>query len=410
MEQSRESVNSAEVEEVHASLKCFMDDYIYPNQERYRREVSALSDRRASLPLMDELRALAKARGLWNLFSSSREFGRGFSNFQYAPLAETMGRVMWASEVFNCHPPESGNMELLHQYASDEQKRQWLLPLAAGRIRSAVAMTEPQVASSDATNVETDIRREGDDYVINGRKWFISGAMHRDCQLLIVMGKTDPTNESAHLQQSQILVPMNTPGVDIIRPLTVMGYDDAPLGRAELQFTDVRVPASNIILGEGRGFEVAQGRLGPGRLHHCMRLIGCAQRALEEMVYRAESRVAFGKKLSEQGSVQEDIARSVCEIEQARQLTLVAAQKLDELGAKGSRDWIAMIKVVAPNMAQAVLDRAIQIHGAAGLTDDLFLAEAFTYARWCRIADGPDQVHLNSLAKQTIRRYRGESA
>ncbi len=398
-------VDDKRVNDVHAEMKQFMDEHIYPNEARYRRELNALSDRRQPLPLMTELRALAKSKGLWNLFFSNAELGSGFSNAQYAPLAETMGRVMWASEVFNCHPPESGNMELLHHYASEVQKKQWLIPLAEGKIRSAVAMTEPQVASSDATNVETEILRDGDDYVINGRKWFISGAMHTDCQLLIVMGKTDPANENPHRQQSQILVPTETPGVEIIRPLTVMGYDDAPLGRAELRFTNVRVPAANIILGEGRGFEIAQGRLGPGRLHHCMRLIGCAQRALEEMVVRAESRVAFGKPLSRQGSVREDIAHSVCDIEQARQLTLLAAQRLDDVGAKDARDIIAMIKIVAPSMAQKVLDRAIQLHGAAGLTEDLFLPEAFTYARWCRIADGPDQVHLASLAKQTLKRY-----
>ena len=398
-------IETAIVEKVHNSLKAFMDEYIYPNEDIYREQVNMAKDRHAPLPLMTELRQKAKAQGLWNLFFSNSELGSGFNNFQYAPLAETMGRVMWAPEVFNCHPPESGNMELLHHFANQQQKRDWLRPLAAGEIRSAVAMTEPQVASSDATNVETDIRIDGNDYVINGRKWFISGAMHAECQLLIVMGKTDPNHESPHQQQSQILVPMNTPGVEIVRSLKVIGYDDAPLGRAELSFTNVRVPTSNIILGEGRGFEIAQGRLGPGRLHHCMRLIGCAQRALEEMIQRAERRVAFGMKLSEQGSVREDIAKSACEIEQARQLTLLAAQRLDEVGAKGARDIIAMIKIVAPSMAQTVLDRAIQVHGAGGLTEDFFLAEAFTYARWCRIADGPDQVHMASLAKQYIKKY-----
>lgn len=398
-------IETAVVEKVHNSLKTFMDEYIYPNEDIYREQVNMATDRHAPLPLMTELRQKAKAQGLWNLFFSNSELGSGFNNFQYAPLAETMGRVMWAPEVFNCHPPESGNMELLHHFANEQQKCDWLLPLAAGEIRSAVAMTEPQVASSDATNVETDIRIDGNDYVINGRKWFISGAMHAECQLLIVMGKTAPNHESPHQQQSQILVPMNTPGVEIVRPLKVIGYDDAPLGRAELSFTNVRVPTSNIILGEGRGFEIAQGRLGPGRLHHCMRLIGCAQRALEEMIQRAERRVAFGMKLSEQGSVREDIAKSACEIEQARQLTMLAAQRLDEVGAKGARDIIAMIKIVAPSMAQTVLDRAIQVHGAGGLTEDFFLAEAFTYARWCRIADGPDQVHMASLAKQYIKKY-----
>lgn len=398
-------IDSEVVEQIHQQLKSFMLEHIYPNERVYREQVNSATDRRAPLPLMTGLRQLAKQQGLWNLFFSNASLGSGFTNFQYSPLAETMGRVMWAPEVFNCHPPESGNMELLHHFASEHQKRDWLIPLAAGEIRSAVAMTEPQVASSDATNVETDIRKDGNDYIINGSKWFISGAMHAECQLLIVMGKTAPNHESPHQQQSQILVPMNTPGVEIVRPLKVIGYDDAPLGRAELRFTNVRVPASNIILGEGKGFEIAQGRLGPGRLHHCMRLIGCAQRALEEMIQRAERRVAFGMKLSEQGSIREDIAKSACEIEQARQLTMLAAQRLDEVGAKGARDIIAMIKIVAPNMAQTVIDRAIQVHGAGGLTEDFFLAEAFTYARWCRIADGPDQVHMASLAKQYIKKY-----
>ncbi len=389
-------------------LQAFMDEHIYPIEHEYQRQLDASADRWTTPPLMDELKAKAKAAGLWNLFLPDEKLGAGLSNFEYAPLAEIMGRVIWAPEVFNCNAPDTGNMEVLYKYGTEAQKEQWLTPLLNGEIRSAFAMTEPRVASSDATNIETAITRDGDDYVINGRKWFITGAPNKRCKIMIVMGKTDPDNPSRHAQQSQILVPMDSDGIEIIRPLTTFGYDEAPIGHAELVFNNVRVPASNLLVGEGRGFEIAQGRLGPGRVHHCMRLIGCAQRALEMMARRADSRVAFGRKLSEQGSVREDIAKSACEIEQARQLTLLTAARMDEVGTKEARDLIAMIKIVAPTMAQQVIDRAIQIHGAGGLTSDFFLAEAYNYARWCRLADGPDQVHMASLGKQLIKRYAAE--
>lgn len=391
--------------ELQARLKQFMEQHIYPNEKAYHEAVESADDRWDTVPLMEDLKAKAKAEGLWNLFLPDEEHGAGLTNLEYAPLAEIMGRVGWSSEVFNCNAPDTGNMELLCHYGSDEQKKRWLEPLLAGEIRSAFAMTEPAVASSDATNVETSIRRDGDDYVINGRKWFITGLMNRRCQILVVMGKTDPDNPNRHQQQSQILVPKNTPGINIIRPLQTFGYDDAPIGHAEVEFVDVRVPAENLILGEGRGFEIAQGRLGPGRLHHCMRLIGAAQRGLEAMCERVENRVAFGKKLSEQGTIRELIAHSACELEQARLLTLTAAERIDQVGAKEARDIIAMIKVVVPTMAQNVLDRAMQMHGAGGFTGDFFLAEAWSYARWCRMADGPDAVHLQALGKQTLKQY-----
>jgi len=333
------------------------------------------------------------------------EYGQGLNNVEYAPLAEIMGRVIWAVEVFNCSPPDAGNMELLYHYGNEQQKEQWLKPLANGEIRSCYAMTEPKVASSDATNVETLIQRDGDHYVINGHKWFITGAMYDQCKIMILMGKSDPNNPNRHVQQSQILIPMDTPGIKIIRPLSTFGYDDAPIGHAEIILENVRVPAANLLLGEGRGFEIAQGRLGPGRIHHCMRLIGCAQRALEIACQRAEQRVAFGKKLSEQGSVREDIANSATEIEQARLLTLRAADKMDREGNKVARDLIAMAKIAVPNMAVRVIDRAMQVHGAGGFTTDYFLAEAYSYARWMRVGDGPDQVHLMSLGKDLIKRH-----
>ena len=391
--------------ELQARLKQFMDQHIYPNEAAYHAAVEAADDRWDTVPLMEELKAKARAEGLWNLFLPDEERGAGLSNLEYAPLAEIMGRVGWSSEVFNCNAPDTGNMEVLCHYGSDAQQKRWLEPLLAGEIRSAFAMTEPAVASSDATNVETSIRRDGDEYVINGRKWFITGLMNKRCEILVVMGKTDPDNPNRHAQQSQILVPKDTPGINIIRPLQTFGYDDAPIGHAEVEFVDVRVPADNLLLGEGRGFEIAQGRLGPGRLHHCMRLIGAAQRGLEAMCDRVENRVAFGKKLSEQGTIRELIALSACEIEQARLLTLTAAERIDQVGAKEARDLIAMIKVVVPTMAQNVLDRAMQMHGAGGFTGDFFLAEAWSYARWCRMADGPDAVHLQSLGKQTLKQY-----
>jgi len=320
-------------------------------------------------------------------------------------LAEIMGRVLWSPEVFNCSAPDTGNMEVFAQYASEAQKAKWLTPLLNGEIRSAFAMTEPEVASSDATNIETSIVRDGDEYVINGRKWYISGAMNEHCKIMIVMGKTDAENPNRHIQQSQILVPMDTKGVTIVRPMEVMGWDDAPEGHADIIFDNVRVPAENIILGEGRGFEIAQGRLGPGRIHHCMRLIGQAQRALEIMCQRADSRVAFGRKLSDQGSIREDIAKSSCEIEQARLLTLKAADAMDKYGNKAAKQIISQIKIIAPSMATAVIDRAMQVHGAMGLSQDSFLPRGFAYARMIRLADGPDQVHMSQLGKMLVKEH-----
>ncbi|WP_226667658.1 acyl-CoA dehydrogenase family protein [Microbulbifer aggregans] len=388
---------SEKVQTLRTRLQEFMAAYVYPAEDLYFEQLQ--EDRWGEPAIMEELKARAREQGLWNLFMPGSEFGAGLTNLEYAPLAEEMGRVLFASEIFNCSAPDTGNMEVLAQYGSPAQQQRWLQPLLDGKIRSAFAMTEPKVASSDATNIETSIVRDGDEYVINGHKFYISGALNRRCEILIVMGKTDPDNPSRHQQQSQILVPVNTPGVNIIRPMTVFGYDDAPEGHAEIVFDNVRVPAENLILGEGRGFEIAQGRLGPGRIHHCMRLIGQAQRALEEMAVRAEQRVVFGRPMSKQGSVREDIARSACEIEQARLLTLKAADQMDRVGNKGARDLIAMIKIVAPQMACNVIDRAIQIHGAAGLSQDLVLARGYAYARTIRLADGPDQVHMMQLGR-----------
>ncbi|MFV8782072.1 acyl-CoA dehydrogenase family protein [Microbulbifer sp. SA54] len=388
---------SEKVQTLRARLQEFMAAYVYPVEDLYFEQLQ--EDRWGEPAIMEELKARAREQGLWNLFMPGSEFGAGLTNLEYAPLAEEMGRVLFASEIFNCSAPDTGNMEVLAQYGSPAQQQRWLQPLLDGKIRSAFAMTEPKVASSDATNIETSIVRDGDEYVINGHKFYISGALNRRCEILIVMGKTDPDNPNRHQQQSQILVPMNTPGVNIIRPMTVFGYDDAPEGHAEIVFDNVRVPAENLILGEGRGFEIAQGRLGPGRIHHCMRLIGQAQRALEEMAVRAEQRVVFGRPMSKQGSVREDIARSACEIEQARLLTLKAADQMDRVGNKGARDLIAMIKIIAPQMACNVIDRAIQIHGAAGLSQDQVLARGYAYARTIRLADGPDQVHMMQLGR-----------
>ncbi len=397
--------NSDKVSQLTERLEKFMDAHIYPVEQSYRQAIQASENRWVTPALMNELKEKARKEDLWNLFLPDDEHGAGLGNLEYAPLAEIMGRVLWSSEVFNCSAPDTGNMEVLAQYGSQAQKEQWLTPLLNGEIRSAFAMSEPAVASSDATNIECSIVADGDEYLINGRKWFITGAMHENCRVLIVMGKTAPDNPDRHRQQSMILVPMDTPGVKVERLLTTLGYDDPPFGHAELSFTDVRVPGGNLILGEGRGFEIAQGRLGPGRIHHCMRLVGLAQRALEAMCRRAEQRVAFGKKLSEQGSVREDIAKSACEIDQARLLTLKAADTMDRVGNKAARNQIAMIKIVAPAMACRVLDRAIQIHGAAGLHDDLFLSEAYTYARQIRLADGPDQVHMNALGRWLVREH-----
>ncbi len=396
---------SERAEALRHELEAFMEAHIYPNEQRYHDELNALPDRFSTVPLMEELKAKAREAGLWNLWLPA-DHG-GLTNLEYCPLAEIMGRVLWAPEAFNCNAPDTGNMEVFLKYGTEAQKQQWLEPLLAGEIRSSYCMTEPDVASSDATNVRTSIRRDGDGYVVDGRKWFITNAPYERTKIFIVMGKSDPDNPNRHLQQSQILVPKDTPGVTVVRPLTTLGYDDAPLGHAEVRFENVRVPAENILLGEGRGFEIAQGRLGPGRIHHCMRLIGSAQRALEFACRRAVSRETFGKKLSEHQSVLEDIAKSFSEIEQARLLTMKTAQRMDEVGAKDARDLIAAAKISVPLMAQTVIDRCMQIHGAGGLTADYPMAEAFNYARWCRQADGPDQVHMMALGKQIIRRFTG---
>ncbi len=397
------TLDTTDAQVLRDALLHFMDDEIYPNEARYHDELNALPERFATVPLMEELKSKAKAAGLWNLWLP-RDHG-GLSNADYAPLAEIMGRVLWSPEVFNCNAPDTGNMEVFLKYGTPAQQERWLTPLLEGEIRSSYAMTEPDVASSDATNVQTRIERDGDDYVINGRKWFITNAAYERTKIFIVMGKSDPDNPNRHLQQSQVLVPKDTPGVTVVRPLTTLGYDDAPLGHAEVLFDDVRVPAENILLGEGRGFEIAQGRLGPGRIHHCMRLIGSAQRALEFACERAVNRETFGRKLAEHQSVLEDLAKSFAEIEQARLLTLKTAERIDDVGAKDARDMIAAAKITVPLMAQTVIDRCMQIHGAGGLTADYPMAEAFNYARWCRQADGPDQVHMMALGRQLVKRY-----
>ena len=396
---------SDKAKKLQAELTGFMDAYIYPNEEKHHHQVDEAEDRWAPVPIIEELKQKAKAAGLWNLFLPDSEFGAGLSNFEYAHLCEIMGRSEMAPEVFNCSAPDTGNMETIARYGNKEQQDQWLKPLLAGEIRSCFSMTEPDVASSDATNIACEIRREGEEYVINGRKWWSSGAMTRTSKIAIVMGKTDP-NAEKHKQQSMILVPLDAPGVKMIRPLHVFGYDHAPHGHAEIQYDNVRVPASNMLLGEGRGFEIAQGRLGPGRIHHCMRTIGVAERALEAMCKRANAREAFGRKLSDFDSVRKDIARSRLEIEQARLLTLKAAHMMDTVGNKVARQEIAMIKVVAPSMALKVIDRAIQVHGGAGVSQDTFLASAWAKVRTLRLADGPDEVHLDSVAKMELRQYR----
>ena len=384
-------------------LHRFMDDVVYPNERTYLEQHAASADRWSIPPVMEEMKAAARRAGLWNLWLPDREYGAGLSNRDYAPLCETMGRSWLAPEVFNCSAPDTGNMEVLVRYGTPQQKRAWLEPLLDGRIRSAFAMTEPGVASSDATNIRATIRRKGDEYVVDGRKWWTTGALDPRCRVLIVMGESDP-DAPRHRRQSMILVPMDAPGVRVVRPLTVFGYDDAPHGHAEIEFSGVRVPAANVILGEGRGFEIAQGRLGPGRIHHCMRLIGLAERSLEAMCDRVRDRVAFGKPLAEQGVVQRWIADSRIEIDQARLLVLAAADKMDRRGNKEARTEIAMIKVVAPNVAQRVIDRAIQAHGGAGVTDDFGLAHAWAAARTLRIADGPDEVHRAAIAKDELQR------
>ncbi|HET6565327.1 MAG TPA: acyl-CoA dehydrogenase family protein [Xanthomonadales bacterium] len=390
---------SPKVAALRAQVRDFIDSRIVPREHEFEQQLAASPWETPAV--VEELKKEARAEGLWNLFLPPvyGDYSPGLSNAEYAPLAEQMGRVSWASEVFNCSAPDTGNMELLAKYGDEAQRKEWLEPLLAGEIRSAFAMTEPAVASSDATNIATSMVRDGDEYVINGRKFYASGACRKQCRILIVMGKTDAANPGRHLQQSQILVPVDTPGVTVVRPMQVLGYNDSPEGHAEIIFDQVRVPASNLILGEGRGFEIAQGRLGPGRIHHCMRLVGTAQRALELMIDRANSRVAFGQPLIKQQSVREDIAISACQIEQARLLTLKAAEKMDQAGNKGARDLIAMIKIVAPNMAIDVIDRAIQIHGAVGLSQDTPLAHMYAYARTLRLADGPDQVHMMQLGR-----------
>lgn len=396
--------HSKKVTDLVARLEDFMDKNVYPIEREYEDYFKTTDNLWKSPPLMTELKEKAKQAELWNLFLPESERGAGLTNLEYAPLAEVMGRVTWCSEIFNCTAPDTGNMEVIDRYGSEEQKEQWLEPLLRGEIRSCFSMTEPEVASSDATNIESPIVLDGDEYVINGRKWWSSGAMNEACKIIIFMGKTDPDNPDRHKQQSMILIPMDTPGIKVIRPLSVFNYVDPPFGHAEISFDNVRVPKTNMILGPGRGFEIAQGRLGPGRIHHCMRLIGVAKRALELMCQRAENRIAFGRPLSVQGSVRESIALSASEIEQSRLLTLMAADKMDRYGNKEASDLISMIKVVCPRMACEVIDRAIQIHGAGGLSDDFFLAGAYSYARTLRLADGPDEVHLSSLAKKIIQR------
>ena len=392
------------VKDLQERVGAFMDEHIYPNEDTYAAQIDE-GDRWQAPAILDELKAKACAADLWNLFLPESEHGAGLTNLEYAPLCEIMGRVGFAPEVFNCSAPDTGNMEVLARYGSDEHKETWLKPLLAGEIRSAFAMTEPRVASSDATNIESSIVRDGDEYVINGRKWWTSGAADPRCKILIFMGKTDPTNADRHKQQSMILVPLDTPGVNKLRHLPVFGFDDAPHGHSEVDFENVRVPASNILLGEGRGFEIAQGRLGPGRIHHCMRLIGVAERTLEKLCKRVKSRVAFGKPVSEQSVTQERIAESRIMIEQCRLLTLKAAYMMDTVGNKEARQEIAMIKVAAPNMACQVIDWAIQAHGAGGVTSDFGLAKAYASARTLRLADGPDEVHRNQIARLELRRY-----
>ena len=386
--------------EIRERLIAFMDEHIYPNEAEFKRQ-HADGDHWSPPPLLEELKAKAKTEGLWNLFLPESEYGAGLTNMEYAPLCEVMGRSPIAPEVFNCSAPDTGNMEVLARYGTDEQKKEWLEPLLEGKIRSCFSMTEPQVASSDATNIETEIRRDGDEYVINGRKWWSSGALDTHCKIAIVMGKSDPS-AAKHKQQSMILVPLDTPGVKIERALNVFGYDHAPHGHAEIHYDNVRVPASNMLLGEGRGFEIAQGRLGPGRIHHCMRAIGVAERALEAMVARAKERTAFGQRLADMGGLRQEIARSRMEIEQARLLTLNAAHMMDTVGNKVARREIAMIKVVAPNMACNVVDRAIQAFGAMGVCQDTFLASAYANLRTLRLADGPDEVHMETIAKLEV--------
>ncbi|AZG36184.1 MAG: acyl-CoA dehydrogenase family protein [Shewanella psychromarinicola] len=394
-------------EKVQALIKRvndFMDLHVFPVEEEMHKQVQL--EPWSTPPLMEQLKAKAKAEGLWNLFLpvAYGKYSAGLTNLEYAPLAEIMGKVMWAPEVFNCAAPDTGNMEVLAKYGNEAQKKQWLEPLLDGKIRSAFAMTEPDVASSDATNIELRIERDGDEYVINGRKFYISGACRKQCEIMIVMGKTDPGNSNRYIQQSQVLVPMNAPGVTLVRPMKVFGYDDSPEGHGDVIFDNVRVPVENIIAGEGKGFEIAQGRLGPGRIHHCMRSVGVAQRALDLMCQRVSQRIVFGQPMIKQQSVREDIAKSACQIEQARLMTLKAAQKMDTEGNKAAKELIAMIKIVAPSMSLDVIDRAIQCHGAVGVSQDTFLAHAWAGQRTLRLADGPDQVHMMQLGRDLVKK------
>lgn len=395
---------SEKVNVLRQRLKDFMDLHIYPHQQTYRDQIAASGNPHHHAEIVDELKARARQEGLWNLFLPDSEYGMGLTNLEYAPLAEIMGRVPWASEVFNCAAPDTGNIEILAQFGTEEQKQRWLYPLLNGEIRSAFAMTEPDVASSDATNIQLTITRDGDEYVLNGRKWWISGAARERCKIFIVMGKTDPHNPASHKQQSMILVPRDTPGLTIVRNLPVMGYIDNE-GHCEITFENVRVPVNNLLGEEGSGFAIAQARLGPGRIHHCMRAIGVAQYALELMCQRAAQRVAFGKPLIEQGVIQEWIAQSQLEIEQARLLTLKAAWMIDTLGKKAARDAIAMIKIVAPEVHTNVVNRAIQVFGAAGLSDDFPLASQWVHGRTLHLVDGPDEVHKRALARSLARSY-----
>ena len=392
---------SQKVKDLQEKVTNFMNENVYENEDVYKNEVE--EGGRWCIPeIMETLKAKAKSEGLWNLFLPESNLGAGLTNTEYAPLCEIMGRSPIGAEIFNCSAPDTGNMEVLVRYGTEEQKKDWLTPLLSGEIRSSFAMTEPDVASSDASNIQASIVKNGDHYVINAKKWWTSGAMDPRCKIMIFMGKTDPSADK-YKQQSMILVPFNTPGVKVLRHLPVFGYDHAPHGHAEVEFKDVKVPASNILLGEGRGFEIAQGRLGPGRIHHCMRLIGQAERALELMISRAKSRVAFGKPIAQQGVIMEAIAESRAEIEQARLLVLKTAHMMDTVGNKIARKEISMIKVVAPNMATRVIDRAIQIHGGGGVTSDFPLSYAYGYARALRLADGPDEVHNMSVAKLELR-------
>ena len=395
---------STKVKDLLARVSGFMEKHVYPNEKLFNQQLDEGPTRWEIPPIMEELKSKAKSESLWNMFLPDSDRGFGLSNLEYAPLCEVMGRSPIGAEVFNCSAPDTGNMEVLERYGNDEHKRDWLEPLLNGEIRSAFAMTEPRVASSDATNIESSIRRDGDEYVINGRKWWTSGIGDPRCKVLIFMGKTDPDNPDRHKQQSMVVVPAKTPGVTVLRTLPVFGYDDAPHGHGEVDFKDVRVPASNILLGEGRGFEIAQGRLGPGRIHHCMRQIGVAERALEKMLKRVKERSAFGKTLAEQGTIIADIANSRMEIEQARLLVLKAAYMMDTVGNKEARAEIAMIKVAVPNMTLRVVDRALQAHGAGGVTTDFGLAISWAHSRTLRLADGPDEVHRAAVAKLELRK------